>query len=247
MFTDIPLWFLVLSLITSVVSGATASVIGFGIGSLLTPVLAIHLGTDAAIAAVALPHLAGGLLRGWRLRNSIDRSVLVRFGILSAIGGLIGAFLFARLAPLLLSRILGALLLLTATAGIAGWSKHWKPDGVLVWLLGALSGFFGGITGTQGGLRAAALSAFGLTPTVFVATSTVIGIFIDVARTPVYLYSTGPSFIATWNLIILAVAGVMIGTLIGERILFGLPPARFRITVSAAVGLLGLWFLLRPA
>lgn len=42
----------------------------------------------------------------WRLRRSIDARVLVRFGILSAAGGLIGAFVFMRLAPTGLGRLL---------------------------------------------------------------------------------------------------------------------------------------------
>jgi len=244
---DIQLWFWGLVLLMAIASGATASVVGFGIGSLLTPVFALRFGTDAAIAAVALPHLAGGLIRGWRLRGSIDRSVLVRFGILSAVGGLAGAFLFAWLTPVVLTRTLGVLLILTATAGLTGWSKHWTPRGPLVWILGALSGFFGGIVGNQGGLRAAALSAFGLAPAAFVATSTVIGVFIDIARIPVYLYNVGHELTQMGLLIGIAIAGVSAGTLIGERVLFGLSPERFQKVVSAAVGALGLWFLLRAA
>jgi len=244
---DISLWFASLVLVIAVAAGATASVVGFGIGSLLTPVFAVQFGIEIAVAAVALPHLAGSLLRGWRLRRSVDRAVLLRFGVLSTIGGLLGAFLFAQLAPPALGRILGALLLLTAIAGLTGWSERWKPRGGLVWILGALSGFFGGVIGNQGGLRAAALSAFGLSPAAFVATSTVIGIFIDLARTPVYLYSTGSDLVRIWVLISIAGAGIIAGTLVGERMLFGLSPARFKIAVSLAVGALGLWFLLRPA
>jgi uncharacterized membrane protein YfcA len=238
-------WFVVLLLAAAIVSGATASVVGFGIGSLLTPVFAMRYGTDTAIAAVALPHFAGGLLRGWRLRASVDRGVLWRFGLLSALAGLVGAFAFSRLAPLALTHALGALLLLTATAGLTGWSQRWRPQGAWVWALGALSGFFGGVAGNQGGLRAAALSAFGLAPAAFVATSTVIGVLVDVVRTPVYLASAGSGLAAIGSLVALAGSGVVLGTLLGERLLFGLSPERFRRAVSAAVGLLGLWFLLK--
>jgi uncharacterized protein len=242
-----PLWFDALIALVSFVAGATASIVGFGIGSLLTPLLAARFGTDLAIAAIALPHLSGGLLRGWRLRHSLDRRVLVRFGIVSAVGGLIGALLFAQLAPAALGRVLGALLVLTATAGVTGWSERWRPSGPVVWFLGALSGFFGGVVGNQGGLRAAALSAFGLKPTVFVATSTVIGVMIDLVRTPVYLYRSGGELVRIWPLVALAVVGVLAGTLVGERLLLGLSRQRFRQMVSIAVGLLGLWFLFRPA
>jgi uncharacterized membrane protein YfcA len=229
----------------SFVAGATASIVGFGIGSLLTPLMAARFGTDLAIAAIALPHLSGGLLRGWRLRHCVDRRVLVRFGVLSAIGGLIGALVFAQLAPSALGGVLGALLVLTAVAGLTGWSERWTPRGPLAWVLGALSGFFGGVVGNQGGLRAAALSAFGLKPTVFVATSTVIGVMIDLVRTPVYLFRAGAELLRIWPLVALAVVGVLAGTLVGERLLLGLSRERFRQVVSIAIGLLGLWFLLR--
>jgi uncharacterized membrane protein YfcA len=242
-----PLGFVGVIALMSLVAGATASIVGFGIGSLLTPLMAARFGTDVAVAAVALPHLSGGLLRGWRLRQSVDRRILARFGILSAIGGLIGALVFAHLEPAALDRVLGALLLLTATAGVTGWSERWRPSGPLVWALGALSGFFGGVVGNQGGLRAAALSAFGLKPTVFVATSTVIGVMIDLVRTPVYLYRAGGELVSIWPIVALAVVGVLAGTLVGERLLLGLSRERFRQIVSIAVGLLGLWFLLRPA
>ena len=96
-------------------------------------------------------------------------------------------------------------------------------------------------------MRAAALSALDLAPTVFVATSTLIGVFIDLARTPVYVYRAGTRLAELWGLIALAIGGVLAGTLVGQRLLFGLSPARFRVLVSAAIGLLGLRFLLRPA
>ncbi|HEX5055133.1 MAG TPA: sulfite exporter TauE/SafE family protein [Gammaproteobacteria bacterium] len=247
MLADISLRFaLVLSLL-AVFAGAAASVVGFGIGSLLTPFLALRMGADVAIAVVVLPHLAGGTLRGWRLRHHIDRTVLLRFGALSAAGALLGALFFSRMAPLLLTRILGLLLLLTASAGLAGWTERWQPRGLLAWALGLLSGFFGGVAGNQGGLRAAGLSAFNLAPVTFVATSTVIGIFIDLVRAPVYVNAAGPRLLELWQLIGMLSAGVLLGTLAGERLLLGLSAKTFRALISTAIGILGLWFLFVPA
>ena len=241
-----PVWFFALVAFVSFIAGATAAIVGFGIGSLITPLLATRLGTDLAVAVVALPHLAGGLVRGWRLRRSVDRRILVRFGSVSAIGSLVGALVFARLAPAALSRIFGALLVLTATAGITGWSERWRPRGLLVWILGALSGFFGGVVGNQGGLRAAALSAFGLAPTAFVATSTVIGVVIDLVRAPIYLHRSAAQLGGLWALVALAITAILAGTLVGERLLLGLSRRRFRHVVSLAIGLLGIWFLVHP-
>jgi len=241
------LWYIALVAFVSIAAGATASVVGFGIGSLLTPVIAWRFGTDVAVAAIALPHLAGGLLRGWRLRQYIDRTILIRFGILSAIGGLVGALAFANLAPDVLGRTLGVLLVLTATAGLTEWSTRWKPRGAVAWILGALSGFFGGVVGNQGGLRAAGLSRFDLTPTVFVATSTVIGVWIDLVRSPIYIARVSDRLAEIANLIVIMIVGVLVGTIAGEKLLFGLSQERFRRIISVAVGLLGIWFLARPA
>jgi len=46
-----------------------------------------------AVAAVAIPHLIGTAIRCARLRRSIDRGVLLTFGLASAGGGLVGALL----------------------------------------------------------------------------------------------------------------------------------------------------------
>jgi uncharacterized membrane protein YfcA len=62
--------------VIAVVAGAIAAVAGFGIGSLLTPLLALQTGTKLAVAAIAVPHLAGTALRFWRLRRHVDRRVL---------------------------------------------------------------------------------------------------------------------------------------------------------------------------
>ena len=114
------IWFALALVAVAVLSGATASVAGFGIGSLLTPLLAAEVGTSVAVAAVAIPHAAATALRLWRLRADVDVAVLRRFGLVSAAGGLGGALLYARLGGRALTLALGALLVLTAVAGLTG-------------------------------------------------------------------------------------------------------------------------------
>jgi len=231
----------------AVLAGGTAAVSGFGIGSLLTPLVAAHLGMSAAVAAVALPHAAATALRTWRLRASIDGVVLRRFGLPSAAGGLAGGLLYAQLGNRALTLVLGALLLATAGANLADLASRWHPRGATVGALGLLSGFFGGVAGNQGGLRAAALLSFGLAPQTFVATSTATGLLVDAARTPLYLWRAGGELGHAAPLIAVATAGVLLGTLLGERLLLGLPAARFRRIVSGLIGLLGLGLLVSAA
>lgn len=235
--------FLAAVFIVAIASGATAAVVGFGIGSLMTPLLAVKFGTVTAVALVTVPHAVATAVRCWRLRAHVDRRVLVRFGLLSAAGALVGALLYTRLGPSALTRVLGGLLLLTAVAQLTGWSSRWQPKGALVALFGLLSGFFGGVAGNQGGLRSAALTAFGLSPLGFVATATATGLVVDMARTPVYLWHSGPLLLALWAPVIVATVGVLVGTVAGERVLLGLSRRRFGQTIGVAIGALGIWLL----
>ncbi len=239
-------WFFVALTLVAVLSGATAAVVGFGIGSLLTPLLALRVGMPAAIAAIALPHAAATALRFWRLRGAVDWAVVRRFGVLSAAGGLAGALLYARLGGRALTLALAGLLILTGVTGLTGIMTRWSSPRA-AGLLGAISGFFGGLAGNQGGLRSAALLTFRLEPAAFVATATATALLVDAARTPVYLWRAGPTLLALWVPIALATAGVLGGTLVGERILLGMTAERFRRVVSVAILALGAMLLVRAS
>ncbi|HEU4414943.1 MAG TPA: hypothetical protein VFT65_09200 [Candidatus Angelobacter sp.] len=47
----------VLLFFAAALAGAIASLAGFGIGSVLTPLLALSVGTKQAVVAVSIPHL----------------------------------------------------------------------------------------------------------------------------------------------------------------------------------------------
>ncbi|HYC50800.1 MAG TPA: sulfite exporter TauE/SafE family protein [Gemmatimonadaceae bacterium] len=231
--------------VVAVLSGATASVAGFGIGSLLTPLIAMRLGMTTAIAAVAVPHALATALRCWRLRQHIDGETLRSFGMLSAAGALAGALLYTRFSNRSLALILAALLIATGVAVLTDWSRRWHPRGVAAGAFGLTSGLFGGIAGNQGGLRAAALLAFPLTPLAFVATSTATGLMVDAARMPIYLWRAGSTLSPHLDVIAVASIGVLAGTLLGERMLLGLSVRHFRQAVAGCVTLLGIWMLAR--
>ena len=73
MFSD-PASFHVMLAVVGFVAGAIASVSGFGIVSLLTPLLAVRVGTKLAVAAVSVPHLTAIALRFWLLRILLKSS-----------------------------------------------------------------------------------------------------------------------------------------------------------------------------
>jgi uncharacterized membrane protein YfcA len=237
--------FLVAVFTVAVLSGGTAAVTGFGIGSLLTPLFAGQFDITTSVAAVAIPHLAATAVRCWRMRRSIDREVLRGFGMLSAAGGLMGALFYARLPPVLLTIALGLLLLATSAAAVLDLHSRVRITGRAVGALGFLSGLFGGLAGNQGGLRAAAMLSLPLPPVRYVATATATALLVDLARTPVYLWRAGPDLYAIGLPLTVATAGVLAGTRLGEAVLMGLSPRQFRFTIGAIIGILGLWLIVQ--
>jgi len=227
----------------AVVAGAIASVAGFGIGSILTPLVGLRVGIRLAVAVVSLPHFAGTALRFWRLRAHVDRPVLVRFGITSAAGGLVGAVAHAFVRSAALGILLGALLVFAGVLGMSGLSARLRFGRRTAWLAGAVSGLFGGLVGNQGGIRSAALLGFDVPKEAFVATATAIGVVVDVARVPVYLATQGRDIVRAWPLVTAATAGVLVGTIVGQGVLRGIPEPAFRVTVSAVIALLGIALL----
>src|SRR5258708_4684488 len=231
--------------LSAIAAGAVASVSGFGIGSLLTPLLAIHAGTKTAVAAVSIPHLVGTGIRFWRLRASVDRAVLWRFGLMSAAGGLAGALLNARATSPALTIVFGSLLVFAGLAQLTGQAQRWRFHGSVAWLAGAASGLFGGLVGNQGGIRSAAMLGFDLPKERFVATATAIALFVDAARMPVYVVVERRQVAAIWPLAAIATLGVVAGTLAGTRLLARVPEQRFKQVVGAIILLLGIATLIR--
>ena len=224
-------------------AGAIASIAGFGIGSLLTPLVSVTMGTRLAVALISIPHLAATFVRFWSLRRDVNRAVLLHFGLLSAAGGLAGALLHSMASSPKLTLVLAGLLLFAGLGSLTGFTRRMRFGRRTAWAAGALSGLLGGLVGNQGGIRSAALLGFGLKPEQFVATATAIGLMVDAARMPVYFAASGHEIWAQPGILASSKAGVLAGTLFGNRLLRRLPAQVFHRLVGALVFTLGVYML----
>ncbi|HEX2218837.1 MAG TPA: sulfite exporter TauE/SafE family protein [Gemmatimonadales bacterium] len=227
----------------AVVAGGIASVAGFGIGSLLTPVLALETGMKVAVAAIGVPHAVGTALRFWLLRRHVDRTVLFGFGVASALGGLLGALLHTRVSGRALLLVFSCLLLLAGISELTGWMERVRWGRTAAWLSGVLSGGFGGLVGNQGSIRSAAMLGFRVPKESFVATATAVGLFVDAARLPVYFATQWRDIAGVWPQVLTATIGVIVGTVAGRRTLERMPQRAFRRTVAVLLVALGLYMV----
>jgi uncharacterized membrane protein YfcA len=226
-------------------AGALAAVTGFGIGSLLTPLLATHEDMRLAVAAVSVPHVAGTAVRFWLLSGEVDRRVFWSFGVTSAAGGLTGALLHHWASTRWLTILFGGLLVFASVGELTGLAGRMRFRGPVAWAAGALSGLLGGLVGNQGGLRSAALLGFDLSKTSFVATATAVGLVVDGARLPVYLATQYQGLFSVWRHIAVATMGVLLGTVLGSRVLSRIPDVWFHRILGIVLASLGVAMILR--
>lgn len=241
--------FSLLAFLVAIAAGGVAAVSGFGVGSLLTPLLSLHYGAKLAVAIVSVPHLVATAARFWGLRRHVNRTVFLNFGILSAAGGLGGALLNARANSPALAIVFGCLLLFAGTSGLAGFTERVQFGRRMAWFAGALSGFFGGLVGNQGGIRSAALLGFGISKEELVATATAVALIVDGARMPVYLAIESSGIFGAWPLLLLMIAGGLLGTFWGVRLLKQIPEREFRKLLNVLLIALGIYMVvhgLRP-
>jgi uncharacterized protein len=175
---------------------------GFGLGTLLVPVFAVFFPIELAIALTAIVHFLNNLFKLALVRRNIDRGVLLRFGLPAIICSFIGAYLltlisgmpvlyeyhaFEKLLSVTPVKLTIALLLaffaiidLVPALSNISFPNKYLPLG------GALSGFFGGLSGNQGALRSAFLIRANLSKETFIATGVAIAVLIDIARLSIY-------------------------------------------------------------
>ena len=82
---------------------------------------------------------------------------------------------------------------------------------------------------------------------VFVATATAIALFVDAARMPVYAVTAHEELWAMRAPMLIATIGVVAGTIMGMRVLRGIPEAMFRKIVAIVLAILGVALLVRAS
>jgi uncharacterized membrane protein YfcA len=85
---------------------------------------------------------------------------------------------------------------------------------------GAMSGFFGGLSGNQGALRSAFLIRAGLSKEVFIGTTVVVSTFVDMTRLGVYATRFANTDLSdNITLVLSATLAGILGSFIGNKLL----------------------------
>ena len=158
------------------------SVAGSGGTALLLPALVLYVGVQDAIPILTIANLSSNLGRAWFNRREIAIPVVGWFSLGSIPLALTGAMLFVVTSPIVLTRVLGAfLLLLVAWRRLSlGPAKFDSPK----WFtpLGAAFGLLNGFLEGVGPLMAPFFLAFGLVRGSYIGTDALATVFMQVSK-----------------------------------------------------------------
>lgn len=248
--------------VAALMVSAMALYSGFGLGTLLMPVFALFFPIPVAVASTAVVHLANNVFKVVVVGRKADWKIILSFGLPAAVLAVPGAFLLVHMSNITpistyhigerafnittVKLVVAVLILSFATFELIPllrqieFPRRWMPLG------GALSGFFGGVSGHQGALRSAVLAKTDLETTIFVGTVSVCAFMVDVSRLLVYgftFFAEDFSEISEGNsiaLVAVATLAAFVGTYTGSKFLKQVTMQTVRRLVGIMLILIGL-------
>ena len=221
---------------------------GFGLGTLLMPVVALFFPISVAISITAIVHLANNILKVVLVGRQASWGTVLSFGVPAVVASFLGALLLSYIGPMpplyeftifgtprpvlpikaAAGTLIAFFVLLEIVPAFASltFDRRYLPLG------GILSGFFGGLTGHQGALRSMFLVKAGLSKEVFIVTGVVVAALVDVARLVVYGWTIGLTGLADPSLVVIACACAFIGSFFGSRLIHKVTYRVVQILVS---------------
>lgn len=234
---------------------------GFGLGTILTPVMMIFFPVDIAIAFTGIVHFSNNIFKLLIVGQKANKKVLIRFGIPAIFAAFFGSYILINMdtnyimysytlmgelqSISYVKFLISIILIVFALIDLIPFFKKLKFGEKSLPLGGFLSGFFGGLSGNQGALRSSFLIKLNLEKQTFIATTVVISFFVDVTRLGVY--STNLFKINLEEHLVLGICSVssaILGAFVGNKLLKKVTLNSIRVLVATLILFLATGLLL---
>ncbi len=225
---------IVLFVFLAIIAEVLGTIGGFGSSLFFIPIAGFFLDFHSVLGITALFHVSSNLSKIALFRNGIDKKLIVYLGIPAVIFVIIGAYFSNQMKSDYLEVGLAVFLIVTSIVFLTFKTFTLNPSIKNSVIGGILSGGVAGLLGTGGAIRGITLSAFNLTPAVFIATSAVIDLGVDASRSVVYILN-GYVHQHDLYLIPFLIGASFLGTLIGKKLLTKISDKRFKSMVLILV------------
>ena len=237
---------ILLILIVVAVASLVGTMTGFGLSTIMIPVLILFYPLPQTLLFVGIVHWFGDLWKLVLFREGIRGKLILAFGIPGIVATIIGARLVFSISGTILARILGIFLigyvifLIVQRAFKVGQSTLTAAVG------GGLSGFCAGIFGMGGAIRGLFLSAFDLPKAVYLATAGAIAMAVDTTRLGTYLVQgTRLESRLLWGMLLFVPASFL-GARLAKALVNKIPQQHFRTVIAAFLLVVGVKLLIWP-
>lgn len=250
--------YLIVCAVALIASGLTLFS-GFGLGTILTPVLALFFPVPVAVGATAVVHLANNLFKIFLVGRAANKRVVIRFGVPAIAAALAGAFLlnFVSAFPVihtyqfgghpreitLVKLVVGLIIIIFSALELSPRFQKTAIDQKYLPIGGLLSGFFGGLSGNQGALRSMFLIKAGISKEEFIGTNVVLAVMVDLGRLAVYgagFYSAQFQMMTDISgLVLAATISAFIGAYWGKKLLKKVTLNTIQVLVGIMLIILG--------
>lgn len=237
---------LILFVVLALLAEFFGTVGGFGSSLFFIPIASYFLDFHSVLGVTAVFHVSSNISKIALFRHGFDKQLILFLGIPATVFVILGAFLSQFTATKWLELGMGIFLILVAVIFFWKPNFHLQANRSNAIVGGILSGFVAGIIGTGGAIRGVVLNSFQLKMQVFIATSAVIDLAIDLSRSLVY-YSNGYVHRHDLYLIPILLVVSVLGTWLGKKALQRVSEEKFRLIVQCLIlitGITTLWKLL---
>lgn len=228
----------------AVIAEILGTVGGFGSSMYFVPLAKYFLDFHAVLGITALFHVVSNLTKIKLFFRGINYSIAIKMGIPAILFVILGAILSSRIDSRQFELYIGILLLLISFLFLI-FQKYKLPLNWFTQIVGgSTSGFTAGLVGTGGAIRGLFLTGYGLSHEVYISTSAMIDLGVDVSRSIVYL---NKNYIESknWYLIPILFVVSIIGTFIGKKILEKISQENFRKFSLLFIFVLGIFAILK--
>lgn len=210
----------------------------------MIPVMVLFVPPPIALLFVGIIHLCGDIWKVLLFKHGFDWKLILAFGLAGIAASFVGASLSLQAQALPLKQILGGFLILYVVYLFI--NRQWalpKTNATAV-VGGTLSGLFAGFFGIGGAIRGAFLTAFNLRKEVYIFTSGLIALFIDVTRVTRYIWGGTHLQKDILVALIFSIPISFAGAYVAKRFLDTLPQKFFRSFVGVFLALVGIKLLI---
>ena len=234
---------IILIIFTAFLAAALTVPAGFGLSTMLTPVVLLVLDPHETVAVVAIVHGAHNYAKYFNLKEHVDFDAIKHYGIWLVIGAILGAILQTQVPQKPLLLVIGLFLIILPIVTLSeSWSGYKIPE-ANDRIGGFGSGFMGGLSGHQGALRAMFLSRRLPNKMSFAATASVLALCVDLTRIPIYLYFRPEEILEHSKLTGLLVLSALIGVRVGKKWLVKWKSNTIRNGIMSGIVASGIFYL----